>query len=109
MSLATALKGAVVDARPRQNSDLRRLWVTQIITMIGAQLHRSSCRPAFSGTRIVEWPAQTALQGQTAPPCREASRSRISLSSTMSSGSEASASCFPKRAFTLWYGVTMKK
>ena len=33
--IATALKGAVVDGRPRQNSDLRRLWVTQIITMIG--------------------------------------------------------------------------
>jgi hypothetical protein len=38
MSLATALKGAVADARPLQNSDFRRLWVTQIITMIGAQL-----------------------------------------------------------------------
>ena len=38
MSLATALKGAVADARPLQNADFRRLWVTQIITMIGAQL-----------------------------------------------------------------------
>src|SRR6266542_4010308 len=38
MSLATALKGAVADARPLQNPDFRRLWVTQIITMIGAQL-----------------------------------------------------------------------
>lgn len=37
MSLATALKGAVADARPLQNPDFRRLWVTQIITMIGAQ------------------------------------------------------------------------
>ena len=38
MSLATALKGAVPDACPLQNSDFRRLRVTQIITMIGAQL-----------------------------------------------------------------------
>jgi hypothetical protein len=38
MSLATALQGAVADARPLQNPDFRRLWVTQIITMIGAQL-----------------------------------------------------------------------
>ncbi len=38
MSLATALKGAVADARPLQNPDFRRLWVTQIIAMIGAQL-----------------------------------------------------------------------
>jgi len=60
MSLATVLKGAVADARPLQNSDFRRLWVTQIITMIGAQLsaarlegqadtgqghHRVRCRP----------------------------------------------------------------
>jgi hypothetical protein len=38
MSLCTALKGAVADARPLQNPDFRRLWVTQIITMIGVQL-----------------------------------------------------------------------
>ena len=34
MNQATALKGAVADARPLHNSDFRRLWVTQIITMI---------------------------------------------------------------------------
>ena len=38
MSLAAALKGAVADARPLQNPDFQRLWVTQIITKIGAQL-----------------------------------------------------------------------
>ena len=38
MSLATALMGAVADARPLQTPGFRRLWVTQIITMIGAQL-----------------------------------------------------------------------
>ena len=27
MSLATALKGAVADARPLRNPDFRRLWV----------------------------------------------------------------------------------
>jgi len=53
MSLATALKGAVADARPLQNSDFRRPWVTQIITMIGAQLtaaptRRSSRHEAIS-------------------------------------------------------------
>jgi hypothetical protein len=38
MSLASALKDAVAYARPLQNPDLRRLWGTQTITMIGAQL-----------------------------------------------------------------------
>jgi hypothetical protein len=38
MSLATALKDAVAYARPLQDPDLRRLWGTQIITMIGSQL-----------------------------------------------------------------------
>lgn len=38
MSLATALNAAVADARPLHSPDFRRLWVTQIITMIGAQL-----------------------------------------------------------------------
>jgi ribosomal protein L22 len=36
MSVAAALKSAVADARPLQNHDFRRLWVAQIITMIGA-------------------------------------------------------------------------
>jgi hypothetical protein len=44
MSLPTALKGAVADARPLQNPDFRRLWVTQIITMIGAQLTARAAR-----------------------------------------------------------------
>jgi hypothetical protein len=37
MSLATALKDAVAYARLLQDPDFRRLWGTQIITMIGAQ------------------------------------------------------------------------
>jgi hypothetical protein len=36
MSLATALKGAVADARPLQNPDFRRLWVTQISAQLTA-------------------------------------------------------------------------
>jgi hypothetical protein len=49
MSLATALKGAVADARPLQNPDFRRLWVTQIITMIGAQLELGQTERHLAG------------------------------------------------------------
>ncbi|MEP9384366.1 MFS transporter [Nocardioides sp. KR10-350] len=38
MSISTALRGIVADTRPLQNSHFRRLWIAQIITMIGAQL-----------------------------------------------------------------------
>ena len=38
MSVTAALRTIVADTRPLQNSHFRRLWVAQIITMIGAQL-----------------------------------------------------------------------
>jgi hypothetical protein len=54
MSLATALKGAVADARPLQNPDFRRLWVTQIITMIGAQLTARAARRFGSSISVAD-------------------------------------------------------
>jgi hypothetical protein len=49
MSLATALKGAAAaDARPLQNSDFRRLWVTQIITI---DRRAADCSPTRRSSR----------------------------------------------------------
>jgi len=38
MSLSSALRSVVADTRPLKNPHFRRLWIAQIITMIGAQL-----------------------------------------------------------------------
>jgi len=38
VSVSGALRSIVADTRPLQNSHFRRLWIAQIITMVGAQL-----------------------------------------------------------------------
>ena len=36
--LSTKLRGAVADTRPLRNEHFRRLWLANIITVVGAQL-----------------------------------------------------------------------